>query len=274
MDIEVSGLLHFDLNLRMNCSVMVYNFYLIPDFDCQYTQNEGELLSSLYFYMYDYNHNLIDTSKLYTSADAVNPNPSPQNGMIFEYTYQGFVDDTDYYIKAVATTVNNTILEIESRLHINYEYDAGYFNIKATNFANGGYVEVVNNITEIDGEVTNANGETTTPKYLADNYIILENDDLHYDSGYQIPSNSFAKQKWWMPVLFGETTRFYNNTGQYLTVEFKRGVKQGECYDYMNRNVELLAGTVGKVIVGKDDTVLRLIAALLCEGHVLLEDVP
>ena len=42
----------------------------------------------------------------------------------------------------------------------------------------------------------------------------------------------------------------------------------------MNRNVELLAKTVGKVIVGKDDTILRLIASLLCEGHVLLEDVP
>ena len=42
----------------------------------------------------------------------------------------------------------------------------------------------------------------------------------------------------------------------------------------MNKNVELLARTVGKVIVGKDDTILRLIASLLCEGHVLLEDVP
>ena len=42
----------------------------------------------------------------------------------------------------------------------------------------------------------------------------------------------------------------------------------------MNRNVSLLAQTVGKVIVGKDDTIIKLIASLLCEGHVLLEDVP
>ena len=42
----------------------------------------------------------------------------------------------------------------------------------------------------------------------------------------------------------------------------------------MNEKVSRLAGSVGKVIVGKDDTVLRLISALLCEGHVLLEDVP
>ena len=42
----------------------------------------------------------------------------------------------------------------------------------------------------------------------------------------------------------------------------------------MNREVSILAQTVGKVIVGKDDTIIKLIAALLCEGHVLLEDVP
>jgi len=31
---------------------------------------------------------------------------------------------------------------------------------------------------------------------------------------------------------------------------------------------------VQKVIVGKDDVIRRLVAAILCEGHVLLEDVP
>jgi MoxR-like ATPase len=42
----------------------------------------------------------------------------------------------------------------------------------------------------------------------------------------------------------------------------------------MNSNISKLAGSVGRVIVGKKDTVIKLIAALLCEGHVLLEDVP
>ncbi len=42
----------------------------------------------------------------------------------------------------------------------------------------------------------------------------------------------------------------------------------------MNNKIKLLADSIGKVIVGKDDTVIRLIAAMLCEGHVLLEDVP
>jgi MoxR-like ATPase len=42
----------------------------------------------------------------------------------------------------------------------------------------------------------------------------------------------------------------------------------------MNQKIQLLTESIGKVIVGKSDTVLKLIAALLCEGHVLLEDVP
>jgi MoxR-like ATPase len=37
---------------------------------------------------------------------------------------------------------------------------------------------------------------------------------------------------------------------------------------------ETFTANVGKVIVGKHDTVELLLAALLCEGHVLIEDVP
>lgn len=42
----------------------------------------------------------------------------------------------------------------------------------------------------------------------------------------------------------------------------------------MNKKISVLAESVSKVIVGKDDTVIKLISAMLCEGHVLLEDVP
>lgn len=42
----------------------------------------------------------------------------------------------------------------------------------------------------------------------------------------------------------------------------------------MNHDVARLAESINKVIVGKNNTIIRLIAAMLCEGHVLLEDVP
>ncbi|MDE6788316.1 MAG: MoxR family ATPase [Ruminococcus sp.] len=42
----------------------------------------------------------------------------------------------------------------------------------------------------------------------------------------------------------------------------------------MNSKISVLSDSIKKVIVGKDDTIIKLIAAMLCEGHVLLEDVP
>lgn len=42
----------------------------------------------------------------------------------------------------------------------------------------------------------------------------------------------------------------------------------------MNSKIKILVDSIGRVIVGKDDTIIKLIASMLCEGHVLLEDVP
>jgi len=42
----------------------------------------------------------------------------------------------------------------------------------------------------------------------------------------------------------------------------------------MNKKIQLLADSIAKVIVGKEETIRKVIIALLCEGHVLLEDVP
>lgn len=38
--------------------------------------------------------------------------------------------------------------------------------------------------------------------------------------------------------------------------------------------VEIIKKNISKVIVGKDETIERLLVALLCDGHVLIEDVP
>ncbi|MBQ8107811.1 MAG: MoxR family ATPase [Ruminococcus sp.] len=42
----------------------------------------------------------------------------------------------------------------------------------------------------------------------------------------------------------------------------------------MNNKIEALVENIEKVIVGKRDTVLRIVTAMLCGGHVLIEDVP
>ena len=48
----------------------------------------------------------------------------------------------------------------------------------------------------------------------------------------------------------------------------KRGIKK------LNQKVKLLTDNIEKVIVGKTDSVLKIITAMLCGGHVLIEDVP
>lgn len=42
----------------------------------------------------------------------------------------------------------------------------------------------------------------------------------------------------------------------------------------MNEKVKLLVDNIEKVIVGKTDSVVKIITAMLCGGHVLIEDVP
>ncbi|MBT3273585.1 MAG: MoxR family ATPase, partial [Spirochaetales bacterium] len=37
---------------------------------------------------------------------------------------------------------------------------------------------------------------------------------------------------------------------------------------------DAIKASIGKVIYGKDDVIEKLLVALLCKGHVLLEDVP
>ena len=42
----------------------------------------------------------------------------------------------------------------------------------------------------------------------------------------------------------------------------------------MNSKIETLVNNIEKVIIGKRDPILKVIAAMLCGGHVLIEDVP
>ena len=42
----------------------------------------------------------------------------------------------------------------------------------------------------------------------------------------------------------------------------------------MNSNIVKIVENIEKVIVGKRDVIINVIAAMLCEGHVLIEDVP
>ena len=42
----------------------------------------------------------------------------------------------------------------------------------------------------------------------------------------------------------------------------------------MNKEIESLIGNIEKIIVGKRSAITMVIAAMLSEGHILIEDVP
>lgn len=201
------------------------------NFTCEYNQIENESLKSITFYIYDATLKELDNKTFYNSATG-----SP---VTFNYEYKGFVDNENYYIRVVAYTINNTEIEIPSTsFRVDYLFEDAYFNIEAKNYANGGYVHIYNNVSEIDGEVVDYNNNIVRPTYIGDTYVVLTDNKLYFNEGYQIISNSFVKQKWWFPVRLGTTTLFYNDKtngeiGDYLSVELKRGLKNNICYDYL-----------------------------------------
>lgn len=201
---------------------------------CQYSQVGGEAINFLNVYLYDTNYQQLDFAQ-YTISDAESTTSTTAT---FSHTFANLIDDETYYIRAVAETINNTVVNTGYiPIQVNYEYEGNYYHIQATNYANGGYVKILNNITEVDGNIYDINGQLSNPIFLSDSYLLLEHgDELNYLEGYQISNTSFVKQKWWFPVLLGETTRIYQDESHrdtYISVELKRCKNSGTVYDYI-----------------------------------------
>lgn len=204
------------------------------NFTVEYNQIEGELLNSLYFYLYDVTQTELQVSNIYTSA-ATPP-------IYFEHQFNGLIDDERYYVRAIATTIYGTTVDTGMNMvDINYSYEGAYFAVTATNNVQNGYVQVSNNITEIDGQVYEGN-EVVTPKFDDGNAIDLyDTKRLVWSDGFSFRNDVFAKQKWWTPILFGRQTTISNlssidpsgDGNSYITIEFKRGTKNSVTKDYM-----------------------------------------
>lgn len=199
-------------------------------FVCEYNQIEGELLSTLYFYLYDATQTQIKVSNVYTSASS----PPIQ----FTHQFSGLVDDERYYVRAVATTVYNTIVDTGLiQIDINYSYEGAYFAVTAINNPTGGYVTIANNITEIDGQVYDKDGIPTDPTFIDNNALLLEDGNyLVWADGFSFSNNRFTKQRWWTPIWWGLQNTMSNYSileghegdgSSYFTVEYKRAIPSG-----------------------------------------------
>ena len=207
-------------------------------FSCEYNQIEGELINTLYFYLYDAVQTQIQVSEMYTSS--MNP------PITFIHQFGGLVDNERYYVRAVGTTIYNTIVDTGYvEININYAYDGTYFAVTANNVVNSGYVQISNNISEIDGQTWDKDNLPTDPKFVDGNALLLDDGDyLEWADGFSFSNDRFAKQRWWSPLYWGEqnvmsnysTLEGHEGDGRtYFTVDYKRATPIGELYakDYV-----------------------------------------
>lgn len=198
-----------------------YNFY------CQYNQAEDEPIDYFHFYLYNNYRQQIDQSGIITSDMALPDIAVPT----FEHTFNGFMDDETYYIRALGVTVNGT--EVDSgyiSFTINYQYDGTYLMVDSQNYPNHGYVLVSNNASEIDGKMYDKYGNPIEPDIRSEQAYMLNGNTLVWDEGFQFKNNQFTKIKWWTPVNLGETLKMSNGEDTYITIELKRGVPSSDGY--------------------------------------------
>lgn len=181
-------------------------------FSATWTQAQDETLSSFQFLLYDKTKTLIDSSNKLTSS-----NIPP---ITFNHTFDGFNDDTVYYVAATATSANNiTVTTDLIPININNEYSGDYFLIKATNYCNDGYNEIVNNVHEIDG--------ITDGEFIDDEHLLLDEwgHTVKWETGLQFFNTSHVIMIWWKPVLLGQIAHIESEDGNsWFNITFKRGI--------------------------------------------------
>lgn len=177
-----------------------------------WNQAQEETLQYFQFFLYNKNKKLIDESQKYTST-----NIPP---IKFEHTFDGFEDDTVYYVSAKAVSTNG--IESTSGLvgfGVNNDYSGEYFLIKATNYCTEGCNMIINNVHEIDG--------WTDGTFVDDEHLLLNEwgQTAKWEEGVSFLNNSFVMLLWWKPVLFGNIIRLESEDGNIkFNLIFKRGI--------------------------------------------------
>ncbi len=152
-------------------------------FQGNYVQNEGELLNSYRFTLYDSNKTILAQSPLiYYNTD-----PS------LTYLFSGMSNNTSYYIELTGETINSTILTSGVKsFTVRYIQPASFAICDLANDCENGYIQISSNIVAIDGK-----SNPTPPIYIDDKEVDLREPDswVEWDSGFSI-KNDFTLRAW------------------------------------------------------------------------------
>ena len=132
------------------------------NFEVTYNQNEGELLDTYSFTLYDARQIQIATSGVKYVGSSVAP-PT-----VIGYTFSGFSDKTNYYIRANGQTVQGTIIETPLiSIDVVYTKPNIFSIIELNNNCNGGYISVKSNLIDI-----RSSSNPSPPVYVDNNTAV------------------------------------------------------------------------------------------------------
>lgn len=148
-----------------------------------YIQQEGEILNSYQYTLYDSNKNVLSkTPLIYYETDSS-----------LSYTFVGMSNDTSYYIELSGETVNGThITSGVIYFTIRYIQPASFAICDLVNNCDDGYIQVSSNIVAIDGK-----SNPDPPIYIDDKEVDLRDSDswVEWDSGFRI-QDDFTLRAW------------------------------------------------------------------------------
>ena len=158
------------------------------NFEVTYNQNEGELLDTYSFTLYDARQIQIATSGVKYVGSSVAP-PT-----VISYTFAGFGDKTNYYIKANGQTVQGTIIETPLiSIDVVYTKPNIFSIIELNNNCNGGYISVKSNLIDI-----RSSSNPSPPVYVDNNTAVDARSQGRYvewSSGFSL-DDDFTVSLW------------------------------------------------------------------------------
>ena len=179
-------------------STPTFEFANLPDgniianssfnFEVEYSQAEGELLDTYSFTLYDASQLQISTSGVqYVGSSEAPP-------ISVSYTFSGFSDQTNYYIRANGQTIQGTLLDTGLiPITITYIKPNLFSIVELANNCEGGYINVKSNLVSIDS-VSNPN----PPVYTDENTAVdaRANDRyVEWNTGFDL-SADFTASLW------------------------------------------------------------------------------
>ena len=153
------------------------------EFRGSYAQQEGELLNSYQFVLYDSNKTVLSQSDViyYTSDDSLS------------YTFVGMSNDTAYYVELKGQTVNNTNITTGLLYFtVRYSQPVSFAIVDLVNDCENGFIQISSNIVAIDGK---SNPEP--PVYIDNKEVDLREPDswVRWDEGFNI-KDDFTMRVW------------------------------------------------------------------------------